>query len=273
MKVGFVGLGMLGAPIARRIARSGFSLLGCDINPQTLAAFDEPGAVREVNPISVADQVDVLCVCVRTDQDLVSLVGDGALLAALGKEGIFIIHSTVDPELCRRLADSAKTCGVELLDAGVSGGGPAALADECSIFVGGDPTAFDRARPLLASYGKSVVHLGPVGRGMEAKLLNNLVSIANYGMSAAILDLGERLNFDREQLRQALMAGSAQGFALRAVPGLLRAEGAGALRELLKKDVDHARTLAPGDDVAMAALVPAAQAMLDRLGRIAAASN
>src|SRR6266403_354100 len=213
MKVGFVGLGMLGAPIARRIARSGFSLLGCDINPQTLA--------------------------------------------------------TVDPGLCRRLAESAKTCGVELLDAGVSGGGPAALAGECSIFVGGDPTAFDRARPLLASYGKSVVHLGPVGRGMEAKLLNNLVSIANYGMSAAILDLGERLNFDREQLRQALMAGSAQGFALRAVPGLLRAEGAGALREVLKKDVDHARTLAPGDDVAMAALVPAAQAMLDRLGRIA----
>jgi len=151
MKVGFVGLGMLGAPIARRIARSGFSLLGCDINPQTLAAFDEPGAAREVNPISVADQVDVLCVCVRTDQDLVSLVGDGALFAALGKEGIFIIHSTVDPGLCRRLAESAKTCGVELLDAGVSGGGPAALAGECSIFVGGDPTAFDRARPLLAS--------------------------------------------------------------------------------------------------------------------------
>ncbi len=270
MRVGFVGVGMLGAPIARRIARSGFSLAACDINPQTLAAFDEPGTVREADPIALASQVDALCVCVRTDQDLESLVGDGALFAALGQGGLFIIHSTVDPGLCRQLAGIAKSYGVDLLDAGVSGGGPAALAGECSIFAGGDEAAFDRAKPLLASYGKSVVHLGPVGRGMEAKLLNNLVSIANYGLSAAILDLGERLHFDREQLRQALMAGSAQGFALRAVPGLLRPEGAGALRELLKKDVDHARTLAPANDVAMATLMPAALAMLDRLTRAAA---
>jgi len=109
MKVGFVGLGMLGAPIARRIARSGFSLVAYDISPQALAAFDEPGTVREVNPITAASQVDVLCVCVRTDQDLKSLVGDGTLFAALGQGGLFIIHSTVAPALCRQLADTAKT--------------------------------------------------------------------------------------------------------------------------------------------------------------------
>jgi 3-hydroxyisobutyrate dehydrogenase-like beta-hydroxyacid dehydrogenase len=105
---------------------------------------------------------------------------------------------------------------------------------------------------------------------MEAKLLNNLVSIANYGMSTAILDLGERLDFDRDGLREALMAGSADGFALRAAPGLVNPERAAALRELLKKDLDHARTLAPATDVAMTALVAAAQAMLDRLARAAA---
>src|SRR5260370_3357161 len=150
MKVGFVGLGMLGAPIARRIARSGFSLVGCDINPQTLAAFDEPGTVREVDPISVASEVDVLCVCVRTDQDLVSLVGDAALFAALGKDGIFIIHSTVDPGLCRRLADSAKTCGPGLLDAGVSAGGPAPLAGASWLFGRRRPAPLDPARPLMS---------------------------------------------------------------------------------------------------------------------------
>jgi 3-hydroxyisobutyrate dehydrogenase len=273
MKVGFVGLGMLGAPVARRIARSGFSLTACDISPQALAAFDEPGTVREANPIATASQVDALCVCVRTDQDLISLVGDSALFAALGEGGLFLIHSTVDPGLCRQLAHTAKTYGVDVLDAGISGGGPAALAGECSLFVGGDAAAFERAKPLLASFGKSVAHLGPVGRGMQAKILNNLVSIANYGLSAAILDLGERLNFDREQLRQALMAGSAQGFALRAVTGLLRPEGAASLRELLKKDLDHARGLAPGDDLAMSALVPAAQSMLDRLSRAASVKN
>jgi 3-hydroxyisobutyrate dehydrogenase-like beta-hydroxyacid dehydrogenase len=270
MKVGFVGLGLLGAPIARRIARSGFSLVACDINPQALTAFDEPGTVREASPLATAGQVDVLCVCVRTDQDLVALVGDGALFRALGTGGLFIVHSTVDPGLLRQLAVTAKTHGVELLDVGVSGGGPAALAGDLSMFVGGDPDALDRARPLLAAYGKSIVHLGPVGRGMEGKILNNLVSIANYGMAAAILDLGERLNFNREQLRQALMAGSAQGFALQAVVGLLRPETANDRRDLLKKDVDHARALAPADDLAMAALMPAAQSMLDRLSRAAA---
>jgi 3-hydroxyisobutyrate dehydrogenase len=273
MKVGFVGLGMLGAPVARRIARSGFSVTACDISAQALAAFDEAGTVREASPIATATQVDALCVCVRTDQDLISLVGDGALFGALGEGGLFLVHSTVDPALCRQLALTAQRYGVDLLDAGISGGGPAALAGECSLFVGGDAAAFERAKPLLASFGKSVVHLGPVGRGMEAKILNNLVSIANYGLSAAILDLGERLHFDREQLRQALMAGSAQGFALRAVPGLLRPEGAASLRDLLKKDLDHARGLAPGDDVAMSALVPAAQSMLDRLSRAAAVKN
>jgi 3-hydroxyisobutyrate dehydrogenase-like beta-hydroxyacid dehydrogenase len=273
MKVGFVGLGNQGAPIARRIARGGFDLIACDINSQALAAFDEPGVTLERDPIATAQQVDVLCVCVRMDKDLVALVDDGALFAALGPNGIFIIHSTVDPALCKQLAERAQTAGVSVVDAGVSGGGDAALAGQLSIFAGGDPIAFERARPLLESYGKSVVLLGPVGRGMEGKLLNNLVSIANYGMSAAILDLGERLHFDREQLRQALMAGSADGFALRRVSGMLDPIRAGAVREILQKDLDHARTLAPGGDVAMSALVTAAQSMLDRLGYIAGRRN
>jgi hypothetical protein len=108
---------------------------------------------------------------------------------------------------------------------------------------------------------------------MEGKLLNNLVSIANYGMSAAILDLGESLGFEREQLRQALMAGSAESFALRAVVGLLRSpENAAAMRQLLGKDLDHARELAPATDLAMAALVPAAESMIERLARAAEGS-
>jgi hypothetical protein len=102
---------------------------------------------------------------------------------------------------------------------------------------------------------------------MEGKLLNNLDSIANYGMSAAILDLGETLGFEREPLRQALLAGSADSFALRAVPGLLRPEAAEAIRQLLGKDLDHARELAPASDPAMAALVQAAESMIARLGR------
>lgn len=272
MKVGFVGLGTLGAPIARRIARSGYSLVVNDISAKALEAFDEPGVTREPDAAATARAVDVLCVCVRNDQDMLDLCGDDAVFKALGAGGVFIIHSTIAPDLCRTLSVQAKTLGVDLLDIGVSGGGPAALEGQLSLFVGGDADAVARVKPLLDSYAKAVAHLGPVGRGMEGKLLNNLVSIANYGMSAAILDLGEQLKFDREQLRQALMAGSAQGFALKAVPGLIKPHasmgGTGALRQLLKKDVDHARTLAPADDFSMAALLDAAESMLERLARI-----
>lgn len=269
MKVGFVGLGSLGGGMARRLAQTGFALVACDINPDTLAAFDEPGAERQADPIAAARAVETLCACVRMDDDLRQLVAGGALFEALGRGGLFIIHSTVAPELAQELEALGKDHGVGVLDAGVSGGAPAALRGELSIYVGGSAAAFEQGRPVLEAYGKSVLHLGPAGRGMQGKLLNNLVSIANYGMSAAILDLGEKLDFDREQLRQALLAGSADGFALRAVPGLLRPEAAGAMRQLLGKDLAHARELAPGTDPSMAALVHAAESMIARLGEAA----
>jgi 3-hydroxyisobutyrate dehydrogenase-like beta-hydroxyacid dehydrogenase len=272
MRVGFIGLGNQGAPIARRIARCGFELVACDINAQALSSFDEPGVKLEGDPLATAAQAECLCVCVRMDHDLIKLIGNGGVFRELGEGGVFIVHSTVEPRLCRDLSERAGRHGVAMLDAGVSGGGDAALNGQLSIFVGGERPAFERVRPLLESYGKSVALLGPVGRGMEAKLLNNLVSIANYGMSAAILELGERLHFDREQLRQALLAGSAEGFALRAIPGLVRADRAPWLHEILSKDLDHSKRLVPLDDPAMAALVHAAQSMLDRLARAKDAS-
>lgn len=270
LKVGFIGLGSLGDGIARRIARSGFPLVACDVNAATLEAFDEPGVAKTADAIAVAEQVDVLCVCVRMDADVEALTDDGALFRALGAGGQLIIHSTISPALARSLATVAKAFGVDVIDAGVSGGSPAALKGELSIYIGGEDGAIARARPVLQSYAKSMLVLGPAGRGMEGKLLNNLVSIANYGMSAAILELGENLGFEREALRQALMAGSAESFALKAVPGLLRPEGAVAMRQLLGKDVDHARELAPPADRSMAALLKAAESMLDRLERLAA---
>lgn len=87
MIVGFIGLGSMGAPIARRLARSGFEVIGCDISPDMLAAFDEPGTVRESDPIATARKSELLGICVRTDQQLESLAGDGRLFEALGEGG------------------------------------------------------------------------------------------------------------------------------------------------------------------------------------------
>jgi 3-hydroxyisobutyrate dehydrogenase-like beta-hydroxyacid dehydrogenase len=274
MTVGFIGLGSMGAPIARRLARSGFDVTGCDIAPQMLQAFDEPGTKRSEDPIETAREADLLGICVRTDEQLEALVDGGKLFEALGKGGVVILHSTVSPDLARKLAALAKTYGVGFVDVGVSGGGPAAIEGQLSLFVGGEDADVERAKPWLDAIGKAMAHLGPVGRGQEAKLLNNLISIANYGMSAAIVDVAVAMGFDREQIIAALMAGSAQSFALKVAPGFVRPRSVlGApgslmgLHDLLKKDVELCRNLPPSDPAAMQALLASCEAMLARIKR------
>ena len=269
MKVGYIGLGALGGPIARRIAQSGFPLTIYDVVPAAIEAIAGPGVVHAASAIEVAEASEALCLCVRTDADVSDVVADGKLFEALGQGGLLIIHATIDPELCRTLAAQAEFYGVSVIDCGVSGGSPAAQEGKLSIYVGGTDAAVARARPLLDCLG-TFRHLGPVGRGMQGKLLNNLISIANYAMSAHILDLGEHLGFERAQLHELLMAGSAQSFALKVVPGFVRPERLENMRTLLGKDVQHARQLADPDLPAMRALIPAAQSMIDLLEERAA---
>jgi 3-hydroxyisobutyrate dehydrogenase-like beta-hydroxyacid dehydrogenase/ketosteroid isomerase-like protein len=277
MRAGFIGLGSMGAPIARRLARCGFEVVGCDNSPEMLAAFDEPGTERTSDPIETARRSELLGICVRTDAQLESLAGDGRLFEALGEGGTVILHSTVSPELAQNLAAKAKEYGVGFVDVGVSGGGPAAIEGQLSLFVGAEDADLERAKPWLEAIGKRLSHLGPVGRGQEGKLLNNLISIANYGMSAAIVDIGVDMGFDRQQLIDAFMAGSAQSFALRVGPGMVvPREGTGAtgsimgLHDLLKKDVDHCRELPVSETAALSGLLASCDVMLARLRRAAA---
>jgi 3-hydroxyisobutyrate dehydrogenase-like beta-hydroxyacid dehydrogenase len=276
VRAGFIGLGSMGAPIARRLSRCGFAVIGCDISPAMLAAFDEPGAQREADPLATARQSDMLGICVRTDAQLETLAGDGKLFEALGEGGIAILHSTVSPELAQKMAAKAKEYGVGFVDVGVSGGGPAAIEGQLSLFIGGEDADVERARPWLEAIGKQLSHLGPVGRGQEGKLLNNLISIANYGMSAAIVDVAESMGFERNSFIEALNAGSAQSFALRVGPGFVQPrdgrDSPGAfldLHDLLKKDVDHCRELPSSETAAMTALLASCDALLARLRRAA----
>lgn len=273
MKAGFIGLGSMGAPIARRLARCGFAVTGCDVSPEMLAAFDEPGTTRCADPLETARDSELLGICVRTDAQLEALADGGKLYEALGPGGVVILHSTVAPELAMRQAELAAQHGVGFVDVGVSGGGPAAIEGQLSLFIGASDEDFVKARPWLEAISKAMAHLGPVGRGQQAKLLNNLISIANYGMSAAIVDIGVDMGFDRQQLIDAFMAGSAQSFALRVAPGFV-APGRDYmdLHDLLKKDVDHARALPTGELAARDGLVAASEVLLARLRRAAGIS-
>lgn len=270
--VGFIGLGLMGMPIARRLAQQGFAVTGCDVHPATLDAFDEPDTGRDADPVEAARGKDIVGVCVRTDDQLRELTADGEVFKAQGPGGVFIITSTVSPELAQTLAAEASQYGVSVIDVGVSGGHHYALDGKLSLFVGGESDAIAKAQPWLDAIGMTS-HLGPVGRGLTGKLLNNLACIANYGLAASILDLGVQLDFDREQLRQALQRGSAQSFALQVVPTMMglregqTAEELAGLRNLLEKDVRLSAKLADADNVAMAALQDACEVLLIRMDR------
>ncbi|MDE2405747.1 MAG: NAD(P)-dependent oxidoreductase [Sphingomonadales bacterium] len=272
MKVGFIGLGLLGQPMARRLARCGHEVTGCDASSEARAAFDEPGTRVTAEPRAAAGGAEVVGLCVRTDAQAAALLADGTLVAAMAPAGIVAIHATIAPDLARSLADTVRAAGRELIDVGVSPGGPAALEGRMALFVGGADGAVGRAAPYLAALG-TTHHLGPVGRGLEAKLLNNFASVASYGVAASVLDYGIALGFDMEALRAALLGASARSFALEVVPGLagLRPDTGvahlEAMHDLFTKDVGHARALPAEAPAARRTLAAASEALLARIRR------
>ncbi|MEU6198606.1 NAD(P)-dependent oxidoreductase [Streptomyces sp. NPDC047061] len=240
MRVGFIGLGSQGAPMARRIIDAGFATTLWARRPDSLVPFADTTADTAGSPAELAAASHLVCLCVVNDDDVEQVVtGPDGVLSGLRAGGVIAVHSTVHPDTCRDLAAKAQAAGVHLLDAPVSGGGPAAERGTLLVMAGGDPQVFARSRPVFAAYGDPVVHLGPIGSGQIAKLLNNVLFAAQLGLAADILGLGEKLGLAPDGLVGVLPRGSAASFALERVAdagGTLDRIGAHA-GSLLAKDV------------------------------------
>ncbi|MGI5460394.1 NAD(P)-dependent oxidoreductase [Streptomyces sp. CA-249302] len=218
MRVGFIGLGSQGAPMARRIIDAGYETTLWARRPASLVPFADTAAKRAASPAELAVNSDLVCVCVVDDADVEEvLTGEHGVLAGLRKGGVVAIHSTVHPDTCRRLADRARTHGVTLIDAPVSGGGPAAAEGKLVVMAGGESGTVAYCRPVFATFGNPVVHMGPLGTGQLAKLLNNLLFTANLATAADTLSLGRDLAIDQAALAQVLANGSAGSFAMNRV--------------------------------------------------------
>jgi 3-hydroxyisobutyrate dehydrogenase-like beta-hydroxyacid dehydrogenase len=237
LRVGFIGLGSQGAAMARRIIGAGYPTTLWARRPGTLEPFAGTGARPAGSPAELAAASDLVCVCVRDDADVEAVVD--AVLGGLAAGGVIAVHSTVHPDTCRRLAERAQASGVGLIDAPVSGGGPAAEAGRLLVMVGGDDETVQRCRPVFASYGDPVVHLGPVGAGQVTKLLNNAAFTAHLGVAASLLALGQSLGVDQLRLADVISHGSGDSFALQRVAsagGTVARIGEHA-GHLLRKDV------------------------------------
>jgi len=239
-RVGFIGLGQQGAPMARRILDAGHPTTLWARRRASLDAFVDTGARFAAGPAELAADCDVVCVCVVTDADVEEVVtGTGGVLAGLRGGGVVVVHSTVHPDTCRRLGEVAAARGVFVVDAPVSGGGPAAERGALLVMAGGDADAVEMCRPVFASYADPIAHMGPLGAGQVAKLLNNVLFTANLATAASAVALGRALGVDADRLAGVLGHGSAASFALGSVAragGTLDGVTAHA-GPLLRKDV------------------------------------
>jgi 3-hydroxyisobutyrate dehydrogenase len=240
IRVGFIGLGSQGAPMARRIIDAGFPVTLWGRRPATLEPFAGTRATVAGSPAELAAACDLVCLCVRDDADVEAVTGgpDG-VLAGLRPGSAIAVHSTVHPDTCRRLAAAAAACGGRVVDAPVSGGRPAAEAGRLLVMVGGDEATVAYCRPVFASYGDPVVHLGPLGAGQVTKLLNNAAFTAHLGIAASLLALGRAFDVDPGRLGEVLLHGSGRSFALErvAAAGGTLDRIAGHAGPLLDKDV------------------------------------
>ncbi len=210
LAVGFVGLGVMGRPMARRILAAGFPLTVHSRSSTAVAEVVAAGATAGASPAAVARASDLIIVMVPNTDDLVAVLDapDGILAGA--HEGLVIAamgthHPTAMPPLAERCAQ----LGASLLDAPVSGGEVGATEGSLSIMVGGEAAAFERARPVFAAMGRTVVHVGGSGTGQLVKACNQLIVGATIAAVAEGLTLARASGLDPAVVRTALTGGYA----------------------------------------------------------------
>jgi 3-hydroxyisobutyrate dehydrogenase-like beta-hydroxyacid dehydrogenase len=269
LRVGFIGLGSQGGPMARRIVDAGLPTTLWARRKETLEPYRDTAAQYAGTPGELGARVDLACVCVVDDAGVEQVVaGPDGLLSGMAPGSAIAIHSTVHPETCLRLAESAATRGVMVIDAPVSGGGPGAVAGRLLVMVGGDVETVERARPVFGTYGDPIVHLGPLGAGQRAKLINNLILTAQLGVLESAYALARRLDVDCGELGTVLSNGSGNSFAVGMMhgPEFGLATLGGMAGPLLQKDIRLVVDLAVAAGAKPGTVLRAADAALRSMG-------
>jgi 3-hydroxyisobutyrate dehydrogenase-like beta-hydroxyacid dehydrogenase len=268
MRVGFIGLGEMGGAMARRIIDAGFTTVLWARRPEALTPFEGERVETADTPADLAARVDLVCVCVWTDDDVREVLGgEQGVLAGCRPGAVVAIHSTVAPATCRELADEAGGRDVTVLDVPVSGGRDVALAGNLAVAVGGDEEAAERCRPVFETYGDPVLYVGPVGAAQAVKLVNNALLAANLAVADDALTVGGALGIRPEAMQQLLRSGSGRSYALDVVIGARGSpEIRAAARPALEKDVHALAAAASAEDAEAALLLRAAEEAVTRLG-------
>lgn len=247
MRVGLVGAGNMGQPMARNILKNGHPLTVFDVRPEATAELERLGATRAKDLGALADAVRVTLMSLPNEHVVATVVaGDGGLLAGARHGDLIIDLSTVSPESTRRLAQRAAQRGVRLVDAPVSGSVSGAEAGTLAVMVGADAMSMAPYEPLLRAIGTNVFFLGELGRGNVLKLLNNYIALTNQAALCEAMALADRLGVPRQMVGEVVGKSSGASFILeRKLAALVKRDyRPGFHVDLAHKDLTLARELA-----------------------------
>ena len=258
--IGFIGLGNMGAPMAANLVKAGHQLTGFDIVTGRAEALRTKGGRAATTMTDAAAAGEIVITMLPAGPDVRSVyLGDGGVLAHARKDALLIDCSTIDVETARMVAAAASQAGFAMLDAPVSGGVMGAETAGLTFMVGGDVAGFERAQPVLAAMGRTIVHAGPAGNGQAAKICNNMILGVSMIAVCEGFALAERLGLAAQTLFDISAKSSGQCWALTnycPVPGPVPASPAnrdyvaGFTAAMMLKDLRLAQQAAGGSAAA-----------------------
>ena len=263
MRVGFVGLGDQGAPIAQRIVGAGFECAVWARRAEALDPFRDGPARIAASLRDLGEGLDLLGTCVFDAAGARQvLFGPDGAAAAMPRGSVIAVHSTVSPAEIREIAAEAADLGLRVLDAPVSGGAIKAARGELVTMVGGDARTLSECRPVFATFASQIVHLGDVGAGQKAKLINNAMLTAHIAVAADAFTLAAQLGLDRAALADVLRTGSGRSFGAEMVAATSGPQlAASQARPTLSKDVALLAELIAGNSPSV--LLSVSQHLID----------
>ncbi|QTA22561.1 2-hydroxy-3-oxopropionate reductase [Escherichia albertii] len=210
MKVGFIGLGIMGKPMSKNLLKAGYSLVVSDRNPEAIAEVIAAGAETASTAKAIAEQCDVIITMLPNSPHVKEVaLGENGIIDGAKPGTILIDMSSIAPLASREISEALKAKGIDMLDAPVSGGEPKAIDGTLSVMVGGDKAIFDKYYDLMKSMAGSVVHTGEIGAGNVTKLANQVIVALNIAAMSEALTLAAKAGVNPDLVYQAIRGGLA----------------------------------------------------------------
>ena len=208
--VAFIGLGIMGGPMAANLVKAGFEVVGYNRSPDKVKTLVDAGGRGAASVAEAVRGADVIITIVPDSPDVEDVTGgDDGVFANAEKGALYIDMSSIRPDVAMRVAEAGREAGLRVLDAPVSGGEAGAIEGNLSIMVGGEPADFEAAKPVLDAVGKTIVHVGPAGSGQTVKAANQLIVAGNIQMLAEAVVFLEAHGVDMKAALQVLGGGLA----------------------------------------------------------------